>query len=40
MLELIENYGLPQPDWIEYGQACIRVIWLERKLAVVVDLDD
>jgi len=40
MLELIENGGLPQPDWIEYGERCIRVFWNESKLVVIVDLDE
>jgi len=40
MLEMIENGGLPQPDWIEYGETCIRVFWNESKVVVIVDLDE
>jgi hypothetical protein len=40
MLELVENGGLPQPDWIEYGEACIRVFWEESRVVVIVDLDE
>jgi hypothetical protein len=40
MRDLIEREGLPPPDHIEYGYTCIRLIWWERKLAVIVDLDD
>jgi hypothetical protein len=38
MRELLEQEGLPEPDEIEYGHACIRLIWHQHKLAVVIDL--
>ena len=40
MRELLDREGLPEPDEIEYGHACIRLIWHEQKLAVVIDLED
>jgi hypothetical protein len=39
MRELIAQGGLPDPDHVEYGYTCIRLIWLEQKLAVVIDID-
>ncbi len=39
-LQLIDDSGLPQPDEVEYGENCVRFIWLDRKVVVVVDLDD
>lgn len=40
MLALLEDSGLPLPDEVEYGAACVRFLWLDRKVAVVVDLDE
>lgn len=40
MLQLLEDSGLPAPDRVEYGERCIRLLWEDRKVAVVVDLDD
>ena len=40
MLALLEDSGLPLPDEVEYGTACVRFLWLDRKLAVIVDLDE
>jgi hypothetical protein len=37
---LVEHEGLPEPDHIEYGHTCIRVLWVESKLAVVIDIDE
>ena len=37
MLELLEDNDLPQPDHVEYGEACIRLFWHDRKLMVIVD---
>jgi hypothetical protein len=37
---MVTNEGLPDPDHIEYGHTCIRAIWTESKLAVVIDIDD
>jgi hypothetical protein len=39
MRELVEEHGLPTPDAIEYGHACIRVFWHEPKTVVVIDID-
>lgn len=38
--ELIEREGLPMPDRIEYGYTCIRLLWFEPKLALVIDIDE
>lgn len=35
----LAEYGMPEPDAIEYGFTCIRVFWYEPKLCVVVDID-
>ena len=40
MLALLEDSGLPLPDEVEYGAACVRFLWLERKVVVVIDLDE
>jgi hypothetical protein len=38
--ELLRSEGMPQPDEVEYGYACVRFIFYEPKLCVVVDLDE
>lgn len=40
MLRLLEDNGLPAPDEVEFGERCVRFLWHDRKVAVVVDLDD
>lgn len=40
MIQLLEDAGLPLPDEVEYGEQCVRFLWHDRKVAVVVDLDD
>lgn len=40
MLALLEDSGLPLPDEVEYGAACVRLLWLDRKLAVIIDIDE
>lgn len=40
MLDLLTDSGLPLPDAVEYGEASVRFLWHERRLAVVVDLED
>lgn len=40
MRDLLESEALPQPDYIEYGYTCIRLIFEEPKLCVVIDIDD
>ncbi len=37
---LLEDSGLPLPDEVEYGIACVRFPWLDRRVAVVVDLEE
>jgi hypothetical protein len=39
-MALMEDSGLPLPDEVEYGTACVRFLWLDRKVAVVVDLEE
>jgi len=39
MRDLLEENGLPQPDFVEYGFTCIRLIFNETKTVVVVDID-
>ena len=38
--ELLRSEGLPQPDEVEYGTDCVRFLWLDRKVVVVVDLEE
>jgi hypothetical protein len=40
MESLLREYGLPLPDEVQYGEQCVRFLWHDRKVAVVVDLDD
>jgi hypothetical protein len=40
MRELLDNAGVPGPDEVEYGDQCIRMLWHDRKVAVVVDVSD
>jgi hypothetical protein len=40
MRALLEEGGLPQPDEVEYGHTCIRLLWHESKAVVVVDIDE
>lgn len=37
---LLENHGLPQPDEVEYGDTCVRLLWREEQVALVVDIDE
>jgi hypothetical protein len=37
---LLDEEGVPAPDWIEYGYTCIRLFWQESKVCLVVDLDE
>ena len=39
LLALIEDSGLPLPDEVEYGTDCVRFLWLDRKLVVIVDIE-
>lgn len=38
--EMLEQGGLPQPDWIEYGYTCIRLLWTGPKVVLVVEIDE
>ncbi len=40
MRDLLEQSGLPQPDYVEYGFTCIRLLFEETKTVVVIDLDE
>ncbi len=40
MRQLIEDGGLPQPDRVEYGFTCIRLIFEASKLVVIIDIDE
>lgn len=37
--QMLEDGNLPQPDEVEYGFACIRLLWNESKVALIVDLE-
>lgn len=40
MRELLEQGGLPQPDYVEYGFTCIRLFFNRTKTVVVIDIDE
>ena len=40
MRELIETEHLPEPDWVEYGYTCVRLVWERPRLCVVIDIDE
>jgi hypothetical protein len=37
--ELIAQNGLPEPDEVEHGLTCIRLLWHESKVVLVIDID-
>jgi hypothetical protein len=37
---MLDDHGLPQPDEVEYGFTCIRLVWHEEKTVLVVDIDE
>ena len=37
---LLDSAGLPEPDEVQYGTQSIQLLWHDRKVAVVVDLED
>jgi hypothetical protein len=39
ILELLEQSRIDRPDEIQYGHGCLRLLWHERKVAVVIDVD-
>jgi hypothetical protein len=40
MRELLEENGLPEPDEVEYGYGCIRMLFHEPKTALIIDIDE
>jgi hypothetical protein len=40
MRDLLEENGLPQPDHVEYGFACIRLFFNRTKHVVIIDIDE
>ena len=38
--ELLEKNGLPEPDEVEYGYGCVRLLFHEPKTALIVDIDE
>ena len=39
-LALLEDNDLPRPDAVEYDEASVVFLWHEKKLVVVIDLDE
>jgi hypothetical protein len=39
-LDMLARYGLPQPDHVEYGYTCIRLMWADSKTVMVVQIDE
>lgn len=39
-IAMLADYGLPEPDAVEYGDTCIRLFWHEQKVCVVVQIDE
>jgi hypothetical protein len=39
MRELLTSRGMPQPDAVEYGHACVRFFFHESRACVVLELD-
>ena len=40
MRDLLAEYGLPQPDYVEYGFTCIRLFFNDTKHVVIIDIDE
>jgi uncharacterized protein with LGFP repeats len=38
--QMLDDQGLPQPDQIEYREASIALLWNDRKVAMVIDVDE
>ena len=36
----LEEHGLPQPDAVEYGYTCIRLIFEDPQVVLVIDIDE
>jgi hypothetical protein len=39
MLRMLEDFGLPSPDEVRYGESEVTFLWYDRKVALVVELD-
>lgn len=37
--ELLEQNGLPEPDEVEYGYGCVRLLFHEPRTALIIDID-
>lgn len=37
---MLEAGEVPQPDEVQYGHTCIRLLWHEQQLVLVVDIDE
>lgn len=37
---MLDDNGMPQPDEVEYGHTCIRLLWHQEKVALIVDIDE
>lgn len=38
--QMLDDAGVPPPDWVDYGYGCIRLIFDEAKVCLVIDIDD
>ena len=38
--QLCEDHDIEPPDSVEYGETCIRLLWHEPKVVLVVDIDE
>lgn len=38
VLATLDDAGLPPPDEVEFGEVCVRFLWHDSKVALVVDL--
>lgn len=39
MRDLLEENGLPQPDYVEYGFTCIRLFFNDTRHVIIIDID-
>ena len=38
--KMLADGGLPQPDDVEYGHTCIRFLWNDQKVALIIEIDE
>ncbi len=38
--QMLASGGLPQPDEVEYGHTCIRLLWREERQMVIIQIDE